>query len=180
MTLKHWWICLMYIVHNTVANDIVTQEPKASTSNVFWYFHSLHEKFLHFIQNIKILPNILLIADDISTMLIEIIFLCLHSLHEAMPVVVQQLQLLWSLRIIKLLFEPLFVYHDLQQANHPRRSSRKDQQQSQSKYRGPVKNDYEPETHLPLDKMATISQMIFSYAFSWMKSFVFWCEFHRS
>ena len=28
-------------------------------------------------------------------------------------------------------------------------------------------------THLPLDKMATISQTIFWYAFSWMKIFVF-------
>ena len=35
-------------------------------------------------------------------------------------------------------------------------------------------------THLPLDKMAAISQMIFSDAFSWMKSFVFWLKFHRS
>ena len=33
---------------------------------------------------------------------------------------------------------------------------------------------------LPLDKMATISQTAFSYAFSWMKSFVFWFEFHWS
>ena len=33
-------------------------------------------------------------------------------------------------------------------------------------------------THLPLDKMAAISQTIFSGAFSWMKSFVFWCKFH--
>ena len=31
-------------------------------------------------------------------------------------------------------------------------------------------------THLPLDKMATISQTIFSDAFSWMKMFVFWCK----
>ena len=30
---------------------------------------------------------------------------------------------------------------------------------------------------LPLDKMATTSQMIFSYAFSWMKSFVVWLKF---
>ena len=29
----------------------------------------------------------------------------------------------------------------------------------------------------PLDKMATISQTIFSDAFSWMKSFVFWLYF---
>ena len=33
-------------------------------------------------------------------------------------------------------------------------------------------------THLPLDKMAAISQTVFSYAFLWMKSFVFWLEFH--
>ena len=32
--------------------------------------------------------------------------------------------------------------------------------------------------HLPLDKMAAISQMMFSDAFSWMKSFVFWFKFH--
>ena len=31
-------------------------------------------------------------------------------------------------------------------------------------------------THLPLDKMAAISQTIFSDAFSWMKSFVFWLK----
>ena len=31
-------------------------------------------------------------------------------------------------------------------------------------------------THLPLDKMATISQMILSDAFSLMKSFVFWLK----
>ena len=30
-----------------------------------------------------------------------------------------------------------------------------------------------PFTHLPLDKMATISQTIFSNAFSWMKFFLF-------
>ena len=35
-------------------------------------------------------------------------------------------------------------------------------------------------THLPLDKMAAISQTIFSDAFSWMKSFVFWLKFHWS
>ena len=33
-------------------------------------------------------------------------------------------------------------------------------------------------THLPLDKMAAISQALFSRAFSWMKSFVFWLKFH--
>ena len=32
-------------------------------------------------------------------------------------------------------------------------------------------------THLPLDKMAAISLMISSVAFSWMKSFVFWLTF---
>ena len=35
-------------------------------------------------------------------------------------------------------------------------------------------------THLPLDKMVAISQTTFSNAFSWMKSFVFWFEFHWS
>ena len=30
--------------------------------------------------------------------------------------------------------------------------------------------------HLPLDKMGAISQTIFSDAFSWMKSFVFWLK----
>ena len=37
-----------------------------------------------------------------------------------------------------------------------------------------------PLTHLPLDKMAAISQTTFSNAFSWMKSFVFWLKFHWS
>ena len=37
-----------------------------------------------------------------------------------------------------------------------------------------------PLTHLPLDKMAAISQTIFSCAFSWMKSFVSWFRFHRN
>ena len=35
-------------------------------------------------------------------------------------------------------------------------------------------------THLPLDKMAAVSQTIFSDAWSWMKSFVFWLKFHWS
>ena len=35
-------------------------------------------------------------------------------------------------------------------------------------------------THLPLDKMTTISQTTFWNAFSWMKRFVFWYEFHWS
>ena len=35
-------------------------------------------------------------------------------------------------------------------------------------------------THLHLDKMDAISQTIFSDAFSWMKSFVFWLKFHWS
>ena len=35
-------------------------------------------------------------------------------------------------------------------------------------------------THLPLDKMVTVSQKIFSNAFSWMNSFVFWLKFHWS
>ena len=32
----------------------------------------------------------------------------------------------------------------------------------------------------PLDKMAAISQTTVSNEFPWMKSFVFWFEFHRS
>ena len=35
-------------------------------------------------------------------------------------------------------------------------------------------------THLPLDKMAAISQTIFSDAFSWMKKFIFCLKFHWS
>ena len=35
-------------------------------------------------------------------------------------------------------------------------------------------------THIPLDKMPTISQTTFSNAFSWTKSFVFWFEFQWS
>ena len=35
-------------------------------------------------------------------------------------------------------------------------------------------------THFALDKMAAIPQTIFSDAFSWMKSFVFWLKFHWS
>ena len=35
-------------------------------------------------------------------------------------------------------------------------------------------------THLPLDKMAAIWQMIFSDAFSGMKMFVVWCKIHQS
>jgi len=35
---------------------------------------------------------------------------CGCSVHEAMPVVVDQLSGLWSLRLIKLLFDPLFTY----------------------------------------------------------------------
>ena len=35
-------------------------------------------------------------------------------------------------------------------------------------------------THLPLDKMAAISQTISSDAFWWMKIFVFWLKFHWS
>ena len=35
-------------------------------------------------------------------------------------------------------------------------------------------------THLPLDKMAAISQTTFSSAFSWMKSFESWFKFHWS
>ena len=35
-------------------------------------------------------------------------------------------------------------------------------------------------THLPLDNMAAISQMICSDAFPWMESYVFWLKFHWS
>ena len=35
-------------------------------------------------------------------------------------------------------------------------------------------------THLSLDKIAAISQTIFTGAFSWMKSFAFWLKFHWS
>ena len=35
-------------------------------------------------------------------------------------------------------------------------------------------------THLHLDKMVAISQTIFSDAFFWLKSFVFWLKFHWS
>jgi len=34
----------------------------------------------------------------------------MSRVHDAMPVVVEQLSELWSLRIIKLLFDPLFTY----------------------------------------------------------------------
>ena len=37
---------------------------------------------------------------------------------------------------------------------------------------------YDLLTHLSRDKMAAISQTIFSDAFSWMKSFIFWLKFH--
>ena len=39
---------------------------------------------------------------------------------------------------------------------------------------------YSPLTHLPLDKMAAISQTISSDAFLWIKSLVFWSKFQRS
>ena len=35
-------------------------------------------------------------------------------------------------------------------------------------------------THLPLDKMAAISQTVFSYAFSWIERLVFWFKFQWS
>ena len=35
-------------------------------------------------------------------------------------------------------------------------------------------------TDIPWDKMAAISQKVFSDAFSWMKNFVFWLKFHWS
>ena len=40
-----------------------------------------------------------------------------------------------------------------------------------------INNDLGLLTHLTLDKMAAILQTIFSDAFSWMKSFVFWLKF---
>ena len=40
--------------------------------------------------------------------------------------------------------------------------------------------DHTELTHLPRDKVAAISQTIFSNAFSWMKNFVFWIKFHWS
>lgn len=39
-----------------------------------------------------------------------------QSLHEAMPLVVRQLEQLWSLKMIHILFEQLFAYNDLQAA----------------------------------------------------------------
>ena len=42
---------------------------------------------------------------------------------------------------------------------------------------GDIINDL---THLTLDKMDAIPQIIFSDAFSWMKRFVFWLKFHWS
>ena len=42
-----------------------------------------------------------------------------------------------------------------------------------------VDTNTEQLTHLPLDKMAAISQTIFSDAYSWMKHFVFWLKFPR-
>ena len=41
-----------------------------------------------------------------------------------------------------------------------------------------LQSKYFQLTHLPLDKMAAIPQTLFSDAFSWMKSFVFWSRFH--
>ena len=35
-------------------------------------------------------------------------------------------------------------------------------------------------THLPRDKMAAISQTMFSDAFSWVKTFALWLIFHWS
>ena len=43
-----------------------------------------------------------------------------------------------------------------------------------------ITNYWPLSNNLPLVKMAAISQKIFSYAFSWMKSLVFWSEFHWS
>ena len=41
-------------------------------------------------------------------------------------------------------------------------------------------SDYWNHVALSLDKMAAVSQTIFSGAFSWMKSLVFWFKFHWS
>ena len=35
-----------------------------------------------------------------------------------------------------------------------------------------------PLTHIPLVKMAAVSQTVFSDSFSWMRSFVFWLKVH--
>lgn len=47
---------------------------------------------------------------DVETTVAYSFCLMYCSLHEAMPLVVQQLSELWSLRMIKLLFEPLFLF----------------------------------------------------------------------
>ena len=41
-----------------------------------------------------------------------------------------------------------------------------------------TRNTYDLVTHLPLNKMDTVSQTDFSDAFSWMINFVFWLKFH--
>ena len=46
--------------------------------------------------------------------------------------------------------------------------------------RGSIDWESELVNSSPLDKMAAISQKIFSDAFLWMKSFVFWFKFHWS
>ena len=49
---------------------------------------------------------------------------------------------------------------------------------SNSKYRNEIlTNQNKPLSHLPLDKMAAISQMVFSNAFLLMKNCVFWLKF---
>ena len=40
--------------------------------------------------------------------------------------------------------------------------------------------EYDHLTHLPLDKLAAISQTIFLDAFVWMESFVFWFKIEIS
>jgi len=42
----------------------------------------------------------------------------LYSVHEAMPIVVEQLSELWSQQMIKLLFDPLFSYMSALASSH--------------------------------------------------------------
>ena len=45
---------------------------------------------------------------------------------------------------------------------------------------GAMTSSYSILTHLLLDKMAAMSQTIFSDVYSWLESFVFWLKFHWS
>jgi len=51
---------------------------------------------------------------------------CVVRLHEAMPCVVKQLQLLWCNKMIRILFLELFEYVDVQRASDNHRASNKD------------------------------------------------------